>query len=292
MLQVDLMLVLLGPSFAGGDADYQRLSRTTGLVAYEVRSRLKPGMWGLVKALADEVEAQRLAQALEADGFPIVVVAREVASDKDRPIVALKGLVIESTGITLQLRERSMAVPVAALCAIVRGEAQVGKTSGPRGASAGSGATSSSTFRAVVPSSSELQVFRESTPTPSFEAFAAADLHFHSVTWIARIDARSFDFRALGIGASSPAGALDTLVDRLALLAKVRVDRAARASSISSFTQQAARHTPIPSVPPSLPMSQRDKEVAGDERFDPYSRVVGEAERAWAARIASRAARA
>jgi hypothetical protein len=285
MFESELMLVLLGPSFAGGDADYQRLSRVTGLVAYDLRARLKPGMWGLVKALADEAEAARLAQALEAEGFPIVVMPREVASDPERPIVALKGLGVDGQQLTLQLRERTMQVPAQALCSIVRGEAQVGKTSTSRGGSGS--ATSSSTFRAVVPSSSELQVFRESAQSSSFEAFAAADLHFHSVHWIARIDARAFDFRALGINAVSPAGALDTLVDRLALLAKVRVDRAARASSISSFTQQATKHVAAPSTPPSMPMSQRAREVAGDERFDPYSRVVGEAERSWAARVAS-----
>lgn len=278
------MLVLLGPSFAGGDADYQRLSTVTGMVAYDLRARLKPGMWGLVKALADEVEAQRLARALAAEGFPIVVVSRDVVMDAERPIVALKGLAIAGQELTLQLRERSMTVPMAALCSIVRGEAQVGKGSGARAAGGG---TSSATFRAVVPDASELQVFRESTPSTSFEAFAAADLHFHSVTWIARIDARSFDFRALGIAAASPAGALDTLVDRLALLGKVRVDRAARASSVSSFTQQASKGVGPHSVPPSLSHAQRGREVAGDDRFDPYSRVVGEAERSWAAQVAA-----
>jgi hypothetical protein len=281
------MLVLLGPSFAGGDAEYQRLSKATGMVAYDLRSRIKPGMWGLVKALADEVEAERLAAVLRAAGFPIVVMPREVAHDPQRPIVALRGLEILGEDLTLHLRERTMAVPVAALCSIVRGEVQVGKSSGAR--SAGT-TTSSSTFRAVVPDASELQVFRESMPPASFEAFAAADLHFHSVPWVARIDARSFDFKALGIGAASPAGALDMLADRLAILAKIRVDRAARASSITSFTQQAAR---IATPPPSIPMSQRAKEVAGDERFDPYSRVVGEADRLWAATLASeQAARA
>jgi hypothetical protein len=282
------MLVLLGPSFAGGDAEYQRLSKLTGLVAYELRARLKPGSWGLVKALADEAEAQRLAAALLAEGFPIVTVPREVATDPERPIVALRGLTIDERGLTLQLRERTMTVPVAALSSIVRGEAQVGKPGVARSA----GGTSSSTFRAVVPDASDLQVFRESMPPNSFEAFAAADLHFHSVTWIARIDARTFDFRALGIAAASPAGALDTLVDRLALLARVRVDRAARASSVSSFTQQASKgvasHLPLPAAP----MSQRPKEIAGDERFDPYSRVIGEAERLLAAALATQAARA
>ncbi len=284
------MLVLLGPSFAGGDAEYQRLSKVTGMVVYDLRARLKPGVWGLVKALADEVEAQRFAAALLAEGFPIVVVPREVATDPERPIVALRGLTIDEQGLTLQLRERAMTVPVAALCGIVRGEAQVGR--GGVGRTAGGGGTSSSTFRAVVPDASDLQVFRESMPQTSFEAFAAADLHFHSVTWIARIDARSFDFRALGIAAASPAGALDTLVDRLALLARVRVDRAARASSISSFTQQASKGVAPHSVPPAAPMSQRSKEIAGDERFDPYSRVVGEAERLLAAELSAQLSKA
>jgi hypothetical protein len=275
------MLILMGPSFAASDADYQRLAKVTGMVAYDLRARLKPQMWGLVKALADEAEAQRLCSALLAEKFPVVLVPREVASDPQRPIVALRALRIEGQQLELQLRERVMEVPVAALCAIVRGEAQVGK--GGRGAAMGAGSgSSSSTFRAVVPDASDLQVFRESMPPNSFEAFAAADLHFHSVSWVARIDARSFNFRELGIGAASPAGALDTLVDRLALLARIRVDRAARASSIASFAQQAGKSSGSPSLPP-LPMSQRAKEVAGDERFDPYSRVIGEAERAWAA---------
>jgi hypothetical protein len=253
------------------------------MVAYDLRSRIKPGSWGLVKALADEAEAERFAAGLRAAGFPIVVVAREVAHDPRRPIVALRALEISGQQLSLHLRERSMSVPAAALCSIVRGEVQVGKgLVAPR--SGGGTTTSSSTFRAVVPDASDLQVFRESTQPGSFEAFAAADLHFHSVAWVARIDARSFDFKALGIGAASPAGALDMLVDHLAALAHVRVDRAARSSSITSFTQQSAR---IATPAPSMPMSQRAKEVAGDDRFDPYSRVVGEADRQWAAILAS-----
>jgi hypothetical protein len=280
------MLVLLGPSFAGGDAEYQRLSKVTGMVAYDLRARLKPGMWGLVKALADEVEALRLATALQTEGFPIVVVGREVASDPERPIVWLKGLSIEEQQLTLRLSERSMTVPAGALCSIVRGEAQVGRGSQARLASPGS-ATSSSTFRAVVPNANDLQVFRETSPQASFEAFAAADLHFHSVNWIARIDARSFDFLELGIAASSPAGALDTLVDRLAQLSGARVDRSARASSVSSFTQQAARGVGPHSVAPPASGAQRAREIAGDDRFDPYSRVIGQAERLLAAQRAA-----
>jgi len=279
-LSFELMLVLLGPSFAGGKAEYELLSKVTGMVAYDLRARLKPGMWGLVKALANEAEAARLAAALEAEKFPVVVVAREVANDPERPIVWLKGLSIEGEQLTLQLSERSMSVPAEALCSIVRGEAQVGKASATRHAGA---AASSATFRAVVPSASDLQVFRESASPASFEAFAAADLHFHSVPWIARIDARAFDFAALGIDAASPAGALDSFVDRLAQLSKVRIDRAARASSISSFTQQAVR---IPTPPPTTSPPLHRKEIAGDERFDPYSRVVGEAERLLAAKRA------
>ncbi len=280
------MLVLLGPSFAGGDAAYLRLSQVTGMGAYDLRSRLKPGMWGLIKVLADAVEAERLRAALHAEGFPVVTLARAVASDSERSIVALMALEIEGSELTLHLRERTMRVPIAALSSIVRGEAQVGKGT-PARASMGGG-SSSATFRAVVPNASDLQVFRESMPASHFEAFAAADLHFHSVSWIARIDARGFDFKALGIGAASPAGALDTLVDRLALLAKVRVDRAARASSVASFAQQAGARGG--SVPPPAPHSQRGREVAGDERFDPYSRVIGEAERALAQSLAQASA--
>jgi hypothetical protein len=273
------MLVLMAPSFPGGDAAYGRLSKVTGMLAYDLRARLKPGLWGLVKTLADETEAARLAAALRAENFPSVVMAREVGNDPERPIVWLRGLAIEDRQLTLDLADRSMSVPVEALCCIVRGEAQVGKSSGVRGPAPGS-ATSSATFRAVVPSAGDVQVFRESVGQTSFEAFAAADLHFHSVNWIARIDARSFDFRQLGIAAQSPAQALDTLVERLALLAQVRVDHGARASSVSSFTQQAARiPTPHP-VPLAASGSQhRPKEISGDERFDPYSRVIGEAER-------------
>src|SRR5688500_5155915 len=80
---------------SGGGAEYQRLSKVTGLVAYGLRSRVKPGMWGLVKALADEAEAERLAGLLRSEGFPIVVVPREVASDPERPIVALRALEID-----------------------------------------------------------------------------------------------------------------------------------------------------------------------------------------------------
>ena len=276
------MLVLMGPSFAASDAEYQRLSKVTGMVGYDLRARIKPGCWGLIKALADDAEAARFAAALNFESFPVVLVPREVATDPERPIVALRGLSVVEQTLTLQLRERSMEIPVAALCSIVRGEAQVGKASAARSAAS---ANSSSTFRAVVPDSSELQVFRDAPQAGSFEAFAAADLHFHSVTWIARIDARAFDFRALGIGAASPAAALDTLADRLALMAKARVDRSARSSSIVSFTQQAAKGGGgAPSSPPSMSMSQRAKEVSGDDRFDPYSRVVGEAERLWATR--------
>jgi hypothetical protein len=279
------MLVLMGPSFTATDGEYQRLSKVTGMVAYDLRARIKPGSWGLLKVLGDDAEAERFAAALTAEAFPVVTIARAVATDPERPIVALRALEIADQQLTLHLRERSMQIPVAALCGIVRGEAQVGRAGAARGAAT---AASSATFRAVVPDASELQVFREGMPGGNFEAFAAADLHFHSVTWIARIDARSFDFRALGIGAASPAAALDTLADRLALLAKVRVDRNARTSSINSFTLQAVKASgnASPSSPPSMSMSQRAKEVSGDDRFDPYSRVIGQAERLWAAQQA------
>jgi hypothetical protein len=50
-------LVLLGPGFDGSDQGYQTLARATGLVLYDLRSRVKPGSWGLVKSFGDAGQA-------------------------------------------------------------------------------------------------------------------------------------------------------------------------------------------------------------------------------------------
>jgi hypothetical protein len=142
-----------------------------------------------------------------------------------------------------------------------------------------SSGTSSATFRAVVPGSTEVQVFRETTQSSSFEAFAAADLHFATVLWIARIDARSTSFASIVPPSGSAAADLDRLVDELGRRASVRVDRAVRASSVASFAQQGGGSASTPRSVPPPSLGPRPKEASSDERFDPYSRIIGEAER-------------
>jgi hypothetical protein len=255
------MLVMLAPSFDGSNEAYARLVKATGMLAYDLKSRIKPGDWGVVRALADEQEAHELTQRLLAEGLPALIVPREVAHDPNRRIVTIRALV-------LHLREREMAIPFGALTCIVRGEVLTGHV--PSRA----GSPSSATFRAVAPSTGEVQVFRESVSATNFDAYTAADLHFRTVLWVARLDARSFDFSSLGLASDSPASDLDQLVDVLSERSGVRVDRGVRASSVvSTLTQTANARTGGPSHAP------RSREPQSDERFDPYSRVIGEAER-------------
>lgn len=263
------MLVMLAPSFDGSGESYARLAQATGMVAYDLRSRIKPGVWGVVRALADEDQANELWRRLLESGLPAFVVPREVAHDAARRIVTIRGLELRADQVVLHLREREMAVPFGALTCIVRGEVHFGQVP------ARSITPSSSTFRAVAPSSSDMQMFRESFSASNFEAFAAADLHFATVSWVARLDARSFDFAALGLASESPASDLDQLVDTLAERAGVRVDRGVRSSSVVSVLLQGASSRASASQS-QAPLS---RETPTDERFDPYSRVIGEAER-------------
>jgi hypothetical protein len=260
------MLVLLGPPFSGTDADYARLAQLTGLVAYELKSRLKPGMWGVVRALGDPEQADALAQQLRAEGYRACAVDSSIGHAPARPIVAIRALGLGESEVSLRLRERSMTLPRAALLAIVRGEVQTGTRPHSLRSS------SSATFRAVVPDAADLAVSRDQLGAGSFDAYAAADIHFVTVLWVARIDVRSFDFAPFGLESDS-AQDLDRLVDAVAEHAGVRVDRASRTSSVASF---AAATPPRPSTPnPGSPPVSREPA----ERFDFYSRIVAEAER-------------
>lgn len=265
------MLVMLGPPFEGTDAQYARLAQVTGLVAYELRTRIRPGSWGVVRALANEEQARNLGQALAGQGFRVAVVDPQLIYEPSRRTAILEGLRLEPEQLVLELGERAIPVPYAALLVIVRGEVQIGaRPQQPRAA------RSSATFRAVVPSASDIAVFRENMPSGDFDAYAAADLHFVTVPWIARIDARSFPFDTLGLAADNLAQALDQLADMLAERAGIRVDRSSRISSVASFSTPGPARTasPVPGGPaPARP--QRD----GDERFEGYSRLIGEAER-------------
>jgi hypothetical protein len=261
-------LVLLGPGFDGSDQGYQALARATGLVQYDLRTRLKPGTWGLVKGYGDAGQAQELASKLLAEGFPVVVVNRQVATEPERRHVPVHGLTLGDTSFALKLKDREMKIPYGALTCIVEGEVQPGRAAGAVAAST----ASSGALRAVAPGAVELQAFREAQMTAPI-GYLAADLHFATVLWIARLDSRVLDFGAERTG--NVALDLSNLTNRLAAKAAVRVDRSVKASSVASFAEQPASMRGAMSWPP---VSHRGRD-AMDGRFDAYSRVLGEAER-------------
>jgi hypothetical protein len=265
------MLVMLGPPFEGTDAQYASLAQVTGLVAYELKTRIRPGSWGVVRALADEAQARSLGQAIAGQGFRVAVVDPQLIYEPSRRTAILDGLRLEPEQVVLVLGERAIPVPYAGLLVVVRGEVQIGAR--PQPARSG---RSSATFRAVVPSASDISVFRESMPSGDFDAYAAADLHFVTVPWIARVDARSFPFDSLGLASDNPVQALDQLADAVAERAGIRVDRSSRVSSVASFATPGPARTASP-VPggPAQARPARD----GDERFEGYSRLIAEAER-------------
>jgi hypothetical protein len=261
------VLVLLGPGFDGSERGYQALARATGLVQYDLKTRVKPGSWGVIRGFGDRAQAQELASKLIAAGFPAVVVDRGVTSDPERRHVPVHSIGFGESEFVLKLKDREMKIPYGALACIIEGEVQPGRAL----AAAAPGSASSGSLRAVSPGGAELAAFRDAQLAAPI-GFLAADLHFSTVLWIARIDARIFDFGAERTG--NVTVDLSNLTTRLAERAGVRVDRNVRVSSIASFAEQ----------PQSLrgaswpPVSQRGKEAA-DARFDSYSRVVGEAER-------------
>lgn len=259
------MFVLLGPDFEGTPEAYQRLAQATGLVAYDLRARVRSGSWGVVKALADPGQAASLVQALVEAQFRPVSVERRVAHDSARPIVAVRSVALGENEFVLGLRDREMTVAFAALACVVRGEVVPGRSVQR---SSGSG-PSSATFRAVAATS---EATLPSTAVAStFEAFQAADLHFLTAPWVARIDLHSLG----GSAHEASPRALDALADELAERAQARVDRNVRTSSVASLAEQAI---PRPSGSETSNLRETRREQA-DERFDAYSRIIGEAER-------------
>lgn len=265
------MLVLLAPSFDGSDQSYQALSQATGLVPYDLKSRAKAGSWGLVKAFGDAGQAQELASRMIARGFPAVLVDRTVAHDDERRTVPVQRVELGDAHFSLVLKDRAMQIPYGALACIVEGEVQPGRP--PRGLrhTTGPRATSSATLRAVSPALGDEQSLRD-VQAAAPVGFLAADLHFATVLWIARIDSRAFDFGAARSG--NLAADLPALTNLLAGRSGVRVDRAIKTSSVASFADQPAPMRAHSWPPPSIRKSE-----AGDPRFDGYSRLIGEAER-------------
>ncbi|MBX3185050.1 MAG: hypothetical protein KF915_20675 [Polyangiaceae bacterium] len=257
------MLVLLGPPFEGRNDQYDELARMTGLVAYELRTKLKPDTWGVVRALGDQAQASALRDRLMAAGYRSAVVDALVAHDPERPIVTLRALSSDEQGLTLHLQSRSMSIPWGALLVVVQGQVTVEPVKA-RG--------SSTTLRAVKPSTAEIESFRESLATAPTEAYLAADIHFITVPWIARVDTRSFDF---GDSRGTPPEQLERLVSWLTAQGGVRVDAGARSSSVQAFTEPPGRARITPS--PGAPARRGADEPT--PKFDAYSRLIAEAER-------------
>jgi len=257
------MLVLLGPDFDGTPVSYDRVARASGFVAYDLKARLRPGFWGVVRTLADALQAEALAKELTDVGFSPILVNSEVAHDPERRIVHARGLELGDATFVARVADQEMPIEYAAIACVVRGEVQPGRN--PQRSS-----PSSSSFRAVSPSS-EPPSSRELQQSP-FEAYQAADVHFLSVPWILRLDARSL----ATLGGDSGVRALDAIADELSRRAGARVDRGARSSSLAAFAEQTLSMKNPSAEPPSRREARREH---ADERFDPYSRLIGEAER-------------
>lgn len=266
------MLILIGPGFQATEASIRHLAQLTGLVTYDLKTKIRPGSWGVVRVLADANRARQLTEELKSHGFPAVLVESEVAHDQSRRIVPVDKLRLEPTDMLLELQGRSMPVPYKGLLTVVRGEAHV------RSEWRGAGPSSNNSYRAVVPTAEDIQAFRESQSTVSYEGFHVADLHFATVFWIARLDARKTDFSYFGELSGSRAQKLDQVIDRIAEHTEVRVDRSVRTSSLASF---ATRPPPMRSSSPmpGSPVSAQDRLTPSDPHFDGYSRLVAEAER-------------
>ncbi len=264
------MLVLLGPPFEGRNDQYAELAELSGLVIYDLKTKLRPDSWGVVKALAEAGQAQLLLERLAGAGYRVALVDPAVGHEPDRKIVTLRGLSLDDAGLTLQLHARHMTIPWGAVLVLVQGQVSLGGDS-PRARS------SSSSLRAINPSAAEMESFRESLSPGQIEAYLALDIHFITVPWVARVDARSFDFA--GFPGGSTLQKLEACAVALAERSGARVDHGARTSSVNAFTDHSNRSrvlTPPPSYasPPSRRM--------GDDvspRFDVYSRLIAEAER-------------
>jgi len=272
------MLVLLGPKYSASEEELEVLVAETGLALYDLRTRLRPGAWSVVRAVADAAHAEEISARLRLHGMQCCALDSAVGQDSSRLIVYLCGIDVTSNQMVLRLAERAMTVPLGALLTIVRGDVHLGRM--PLSVSM---QMNSQSMRAAVlaPSllasnSAPAEVFREQRAPSIQDVFVAADLHFITVAWLARIDARQCEFVGRSPDAANYAERLDRFIDELACSAKVRVDRHVKTSSLASHTAGSGRMV-TPS--PSGPASSRRSAAASDEHFDAYSRMVGEAER-------------
>ncbi len=273
------MLVLLSPEFNGSDVEIVQLAHSTGLLPYDLRTRLRPGAWGVLKVLADLTQAESLVAHLNALGFQAVAVDSSVGHDPERKVVYLRRLDIASEGIVLGLSEREMVVPFGALVTIVRGEVHLGRSQ--RGNVLGSSGQVRPTPALGPWASGNLgadnTTIGDGRNPGVTDVFAAADLHFATVRWVARIDARELEFPTMIPPQTNVAERLDMLVDWLADQAKIRVDRHLRVSSLGS--QMEGTRIALSGPKGSTLAARRGTSPPSDEHFDAYSRLIAEAER-------------
>ncbi len=285
------MLVLVGPNYTATQPELDALVRVTGLMVYDIRTRLRPGAWSVVRVLAEKQQAESLAATLRAEGFEALALDSSICSDPTRRIVYPRGIELGATDLQLRLSERQMEIPLGALLTIVRGEVQVARLTRPTGsASTGSiHVPSSSSMRAVAPPGEEGGSQRDSRPPPMADAFPAADIHFATVNWVARVDPRDFEFPRSIEPSPNLSERLDQFVDALAARAELRVDRSLRVSSLASHTVApqrsptlggaASSHSRSPTLGGAASSHSRRPSSVHDEVFDGYSRLVAEAER-------------
>jgi hypothetical protein len=228
--------------------------------------------------IAADGQAEDLVGRLRCRGLPACGIPVAVGQDPARRIVYLRQIRFSVEAVLLRLAEREMVVPNGALLVVVRGEVHVGRTAHASSPSA-SGVSlrpSSATVGLRASSTVSPDVFREPRSSSEIDVFAAADLHFATVPWAARIDARDLDFPEEYLDIPNLAERLDRFVDDLAGRASIRVDRSVRTSSLASHTVGSPRMaTPLANV---AGLGRRSL-GASDDHFDAYSRLVAEAER-------------
>ena len=251
------MLVLLGPSFDGSSRSFEALAAAAQLVVYDLRSRCKPGYWGVVRAIADASQARALAHQLREAGFPVVAIDRASATETDHRFVRLAHVAFAQDELVLGVGDREMPVSYAAILTIVRGE--VGSAARPSVGMRSS--ASSGGFPAVTRG---LDV----SPARSSDEYPAADLHFHTVRWTGRVDARHCDLSAVPGSTGHAPRDLELFLEELAKRSGVQVDRGARMSSLASYASERQRRvTPVPG----------DGLEAAPDPFDNYSCLVADA---------------
>lgn len=269
------MLVLLGPRYSATSEELTLLTAETGLTPYDLRMRLRPGAWSVVRAFADQDQATRVVSRLASQGLQCCALNSAVGMDPSRPVVYLREIVASPSQVLLLMAEREMSVPLRALLTIVRGDVHLGRTLHATPSPGSSSAMRAATPISLQPSTATAsEAVLEQRAALDQDVFVAADLHFVTVPWIARIDARDCAIEVDGPQSGNYAERLDAFIDALSRAARIRVDRDIKISNLALHATGQQRQ-----VAPNGPISTRRGRASSDEYFDAYSRLIGEAER-------------